>query len=102
MDALELANRVRVKRKELKRELAIGHADARALLGQPPAFLHTAEVLDFLTWVPKIGKTKAKKLCVQVRITPTRKLESLSPRQRNELCDLLPARRTPAMSVSRR
>lgn len=93
MEALERANRVRVRRKEVKEQLAVGEADAKVLLGEPPECLHTAEVFDYLTWLPKVGKVKASKILRRAQVAPSRRLVALTERERRDLQEELPTRR---------
>lgn len=90
MRALTSANRVRTARKELKARLVLEEEDARDLLREVPPWLRTASLADFLTWIPKIGDVKAKKIAAKAIVSPSKSLSSLSARQVEEVCKMLP------------
>lgn len=91
MTALTAANAIRTKRKELKERMAVGQEDARELLAQPPELIENVEIGEFLRWVPRIGKSKAREIARKARVSPSRPLVNLSPRERTEVAQLLPA-----------
>jgi hypothetical protein len=92
MRALASANRVRTARKQLKERLALGEEDARELLREVPPWLSSAEIMDFLTWIPKVGEVKARKIVAKAMLNPSRTLSALTERQRQEVASLLPYR----------
>jgi len=83
--ALDRANEVRTKRAELKRDLKGGRASIHTLLMDPPAYIETAKVFDMLLAVPKYGRVKVNKVLTTWRISPSKTIGGLSPRQRDEL-----------------
>jgi len=89
MDALKRANDVRTKRAQLKRDLKAGHRQIHELLLDPPSYIETAKVFDLLLAVPKYGRVKTNKVLMQCRISPSKTIGGLSPRQRAELVALL-------------
>jgi hypothetical protein len=89
MDALQRANEIRTKRAQLKRELKAGQASIHDLLLEPPEFLETAKVFDLLLAVPKYGRVKVNKVLQLCRISPSKTIGGLSPRQRTELVSML-------------
>lgn len=90
--ALQKANTVRVERKKLKRRIAVGEVDARELLAQPPDVIHTAKVIEFLTWCPKVGKVKARRICARAGLhSPTISLSRLGDGTRARIAELLPS-----------
>jgi S13-like H2TH domain len=89
MDALARANRIRIKRAELKRDLKAGRLSIQALLLNPPEYLETAKVFDLLLAVPKYGRVKTNKILAHCRISPSKTIGGLSERQRSELVSLL-------------
>lgn len=93
LDALERANRIRSYRAELKRKLKAGRVTIRAVLiaGATDERLVTAKVIDLLLATPKIGRVKAKRLLVTAKVSPSKTVGGLSPRQREELLALVPA-----------
>jgi hypothetical protein len=89
MDALKMANTIRSRRAELKRELKTGKADIRQLLLDPPEWLLTAKVFDFLLATPKYGRVKVNRILTQCRISPSKTIGGLSERQRGEIVSYL-------------
>src|SRR5215213_4541922 len=85
LDALERANEVRTKRAQLKRNLRGGRCSINDLLLNPPDYIETAKVFDMLLAVPKYGRVKVGKCLSQCRISPSKTIGGLSPRQRDEL-----------------
>lgn len=89
MDALARANEIRTRRAQLKRDLKGGRVGVYELLIDPPEYIETAKVFDILLAVPKYGRVKVNKVLVQCRISPSKTIGGLSPRQRAELVALL-------------
>lgn len=85
MRALTRANTIRTRRAQCKRDLKVGRASIHDLLLDPPEWLETGKVFDFLLAVPKYGRVKVNKMLVQVRISPSKTIGGLSQRQRTEL-----------------
>ena len=90
LEALNRANVIRIKRAEVKRDLKAGRVTIVDLLLDPPAFMATAKIIDFLLATPKVGRVKANKIVQRCRISPSKTIGGLSERQRRELVDLLP------------
>ena len=88
-DALGRANAVRQRRAQLKRDLKAGACAIDELLADPPAFVHTANVVKLLLALPKYGPVKVNKLLARCRIAPSKTIGGLSQRQRDELAALL-------------
>ena len=89
MDALQKANVIRTERARLKRDLKAGRVNINGLLLDPPEFLQTAKVSDLLLAVPKYGRVKVNRILQQCRISPSKTIGGLSPRQRRELVSFL-------------
>ena len=89
IDALNMANEIRTRRAQLKRDLKAGRASITTLLLDPPAFLETAKVFDMLLAVPKVGRVKATNILNGCRISPSKTFGGLSDRQRAELAGRL-------------
>jgi hypothetical protein len=89
MAALNLANEVRTRRASLKRDLKSGRADFVTLIDDTPEWLDSAKVFDLLLAVPKYGRVKANRVLNQCRISPSKTMGGLSPRQRDELVQAL-------------
>jgi hypothetical protein len=89
-DALENANRVRVRRAQLKRDLKAGRASVHEILLDPPAWVETMPVFDLLLAVPNVGRSKANKMTLRHRVSPSKTIGGLTVRQRAELLAALP------------
>jgi len=89
MDALQSANQIRTKRANLKKDLKAGKYSVHDLLLDPPEWLHTMKVFDLLLSVPKYGRVKTNKVLQLCRISPSKTIGGLSPRQRTEVVSML-------------
>ena len=89
MDALARANDIRTRRAQLKRDIKAGRTTLAKLLLEPPEYLETAKVFDFLLAAPKYGRVKANKVLTTCRISPSKTFGGLSARQRKEIAGLL-------------
>jgi hypothetical protein len=85
MTALDRANDVRVRRANYKKDLKHGRAYIVDALLEPPWYIETAKVFDILVAAPKYGRVKANKVLIDCRISPSKTIGGLSPRQRAEL-----------------
>lgn len=89
LDALQRANDIRAARARLKKALKDGETDIEEVLLDPPEYVLTAKVFDFLLVVPKFGRVKANRILHQCRILPSKTIGGLSDRQREELVNRL-------------
>lgn len=89
MDALKRANEIRTKRAKLKKDLKAGRITIHGLILDPPEWLATAHLFDFLLAVPKYGRVKVNRILVQTRISPSKTVGGLSERQRREVVSYL-------------
>jgi hypothetical protein len=89
MAALKRANEIRTRRAKLKRDLRAGRTNPQGLLLSPPEYVLTAKVSEMLLAVPKYGQVKVNKILAQCRISPSKTIGGLSPRQRAELVSYL-------------
>lgn len=85
MDALALANEVRMRRAGLKREMKAGRVVVQDVVREPGERLASMKVLELLLAAPKIGRVKANRALAAVGIAPSKTLGGLSERQRAEL-----------------
>lgn len=88
-EALLVANDVRVRRARLKKQINAGRVSTADVLADPPYYVETMKLFDLLLSVPKVGRVKANKLVQQARISPSKTVGGLSPRQRGEMLALL-------------
>ena len=89
MDALRRANDIRCERARLKERLRTGELSIGDVLVDPPVCVHTAKVLDLVLAVPKYGRVKANRLLERCRVSSSKTVNGLTPRQRKELLDML-------------
>jgi hypothetical protein len=89
MDALHRANDIRCERARLKERLRSGELSIVDVLADPPVCVHTAKVLDLVLAVPKYGRVKANRLLERCRVSSSKTVNGLTPRQRKELLDML-------------
>jgi hypothetical protein len=83
--ALKEANRIRTERAHLKKRMKAKKEDYLGLLLEPPQYIDTMKVTDFLLAIPKYGKVKTKKVLQLSKISPTKTVGGMSARQRTEL-----------------
>lgn len=88
-EALDKANEVRTYRAGLKEDLKMKEVDILDLLMNPPEILQTMKVFDLLLATPSRGRAKVNKLLSQCRISSSKTIGGLSPRQRTELVTAL-------------
>lgn len=89
LEALRRANGIRSERARLKERLRNGEVSIIEVLLNPPECVHTAKVFDLLLAVPKFGRVKTARLLERCRVSPSKTVNGLTPRQRKELVDLL-------------
>lgn len=89
MKALHRANKVRSDRARLKEDLKKGEVDIAEVLEEPPGYIHTAKVIDLLMAVPQCGRVRTIKTLERCRVSPSKTVIGLTPRQRRELVDHL-------------
>lgn len=90
-DALEEGNRIRSLRAQFKRDVKAGKRSVRALLLEPecPKDFATMRVVDAILPLPKVGRVKLRKILERARISPSKTLGGMTPRQRTELASWL-------------
>ena len=86
-EQLRRANKSRIARARLKRELRRGRLDLAKLLRDPPPEVVTARVADLLLAAPGWGRVRTNRALNGARISPTKLVGGLSDRQRRELLD---------------
>jgi hypothetical protein len=89
MEALRKANDIRSERAKLKERLRRGEIAIADVLRDPPPCVSTAKVLDLVLAVPKYGRVKANRLLERCRVSSSKTVNGLTPRQRKELLDML-------------
>jgi helix-turn-helix protein/S13-like protein len=91
--ALTRANEIRTKRAQLARDLKAGRVGIEELLIDPPEYLETVKVFPLLLLLPGVGRVTANRLLTYARVSPSKTVGGLSPRQRTEIVTAL-ARQT--------
>ena len=100
MQALAHANRVRLARASLKREIATGAVDAAEIVRQCPWEVRSMTVGELLRSQRRWGRTRARKFLFSIAVNENRKLGRLTARQRELLAEELEASdRRPAAVV---
>ena len=90
MEALQRANEIRTKRATLKRDLKAGKVPFIDLLLEPPDYVATRpRSSTCCSLCPKYGRVKVNKVLQLCRISPSKTIGGLSPRQRTELVSML-------------
>ena len=89
MEALRRANDIRTERARLKESLKSGEVRIYDVLVEPPEFVHTAKVFDLILAVPKFGRVKTARILERCRVSPSKTVVGLTPRQRRELVEHL-------------
>lgn len=89
LEALRRANDVRSERARLKERLRTGEVAITEVLTSPPPCVQTAKVVDLLLAVPKYGRVRANKVLEHCRVSPSKTISGLTPRQRKDLVEVL-------------
>ncbi|MCZ7661831.1 MAG: hypothetical protein M5U22_02260 [Thermoleophilia bacterium] len=89
IEALHRANGIRTERARLKDLLRQGEVSIHEVLTDPPDYLHTAKVFDIILAVPKFGRVKTSRVLERCRVSPSKTVIGLTPRQRRELVEIL-------------
>lgn len=85
LNALEIANRRRVKIAHARRDIAAGLTDWRDLLRTEDPDLQRMTLHALLTAVPRVGPTTSNATLSRLQITPSRRIGDLTDRQRDVL-----------------
>jgi hypothetical protein len=94
LEALQKANRVRSERSEIKRRIATAQESLVDLLSDVPDHMATAKVEEVLTWMPGVGKVRARKMCQMARVSPTLPLGRIGGHSRAALINEIRERRS--------
>ena len=85
MRALEQANRVRLARAELKRQVAEGEVTAAEVVLTCPWEAESMSIADLLMSQHRWGRTRCHRFLGIMRMSETKTIGSMTDRQRNEL-----------------
>jgi hypothetical protein len=89
MRALERANQVRLARAELKRRVAIGEADVAEVILDCPWEAESMAVADLLMSQRRWGQTRCRKFLSQIPMSESKRIGSMTERQRRTLAAML-------------
>jgi hypothetical protein len=93
MQALAHANRVRLARASLKRNIATGAVEAAEIVRQCPWEVRSMTVGELLRSQRRWGRTRARKFLLSIAVNENRELARLTSRQRGLLAAELEAKR---------
>jgi hypothetical protein len=89
MDALKRANRVRLARAELKRNVAAGHVRAADVILAPPSEAESMPLDELLTSQRRWGTERARRFLASMQIPENKPLGTMTERQRGCVARLL-------------
>jgi hypothetical protein len=92
MQALELANRVRLARAELKRRVGRGQVTAAEVVVTCPWEAESMVISDLLLSQRRWGRTRCRKFLTSIQMSENKTVGSLTERQRRTLAALLEAK----------
>jgi hypothetical protein len=92
MQALEIANRVRLARASLKRRIAIGELTAEDVVVTCPQEAESMTISDLLMSQRRWGRTRCRKFLGSIQMSENKTIGSLTDRQRQTLAALLSAK----------
>jgi hypothetical protein len=85
MQALEHANKVRLARAALKREIARGQLDAAEVIRECPWETESMTLAELLTSQRRWGRTRSRKFLLALALSENKRLGTLTERQRQIL-----------------
>jgi len=92
MQALARANKVRLARAALKRDIGAGRRDIVEIVSQCPWEAESMTLAELLCSQRRWGKARSRKLIVGAGLTETKRLGTLTERQRRILAAALQAK----------
>ena len=92
MKALELANRVRLARAELKRRICRGEITAAEVVVTCPWEAESMAISDLLVSQRRWGRTRCRKFLASIQMSENKPVGSLTERQQRTLAALLEAK----------
>jgi hypothetical protein len=92
MQALEHANRVRLARAALKRNIARGALDAAEVIRECPWETESMTLAELLTSQRRWGRTRSRKFLLALALSENKRLGTLTQRQRQLLSAELEAK----------
>ena len=92
MQALEMANRVRLARAALKRRVSSSEITAAEVIVTCPWEAESMPVMDLLMSQRRWGRTRCRKFLTSIQMSETKTVGTLTERQRRTLAALLSAK----------
>ena len=89
MRALAQANRVRLARAELKRQVAEGEASVAEIVLERPWEAESMSITDLLMSQHRWGRTRCRRFLASIPMVETKTIGSMTDRQRYELAKRL-------------
>jgi hypothetical protein len=89
MQALAQANKVRLARAELKRQVADGELSVADVVLECPWEAESMAIADLLMSQHRWGRTRCRRFLASVAMNETKKIGSMTDRQRRELASRL-------------
>lgn len=89
MEHLVIANRIRIGRAEVKRDIRARRRSLAAVLLDPPECCESALVTELIRAMPRWGIARALKLMHAAEVRPSRQVGNLTMRERTALVNLL-------------
>jgi hypothetical protein len=85
MRALAQANRVRLARAELKRQVSEGEVSVAEIVVERPWEAESMPIVDLLMSQHRWGRTRCRRFLASIPMVETKTIGSMTDRQRNEL-----------------
>jgi hypothetical protein len=94
--ALQEANRVRLARAEMKREIAAGLLAAEEVILSCPWQAHSMSISDLLMSQKRWGRARCRRLLLSIGVPENKRVGTLTERQRVALAAVLSSKSAPA------
>jgi hypothetical protein len=94
--ALEYANRVRLARARMKRQIAAGELSAAEIVLSCPWQAHSMSISDLLMSQKRWGRTRCRRLLVSLSVPENKQVGTLTERQRIAVSSVLAAKNASA------
>ena len=96
MRALQHANRIRLARAQMKRNIAAGSIQVADVILEPPEEVEGMDIAELLTSQKRWGTTRCSRFMDSIGLPETRTVRSLTKRQRAAVATVLKSRRPSA------
>ena len=93
--ALQEANRVRLARAEMKREIAAGQLPAEEVILSCPWQAHSMSISDLLMSQKRWGRARCRRLLLSIGVPENKQVGTLTERQRVALAGVLSSKAVP-------